>query len=85
MRYMMLLIALTASSSLLAQAATAPEAKPALGKDDKVVCHTWAPVGSLIPTKKECRTKRDWENLRVNTTGVSTLGSCSSAETGRCN
>jgi len=62
MRLASLLIACLPAVAL-AQVATAPATKPAAGKssdDNKMVCKNQTETGSLISTKRECKTKREW-------------------------
>jgi hypothetical protein len=62
MRLAPLLIAFLPAMTL-AQTAAAPTTKPAAGKssdEDKVVCKSIPEAGSLISTKRECHTRREW-------------------------
>lgn len=62
MRLAPLLIALL-PAMVLAQTAAAPTTKPVAGKssdDDKIICKSIPEAGSLITTKRECHTRRDW-------------------------
>ena len=79
---MLALVALLA----LADPSGTPPKSTARPPDDgqQVICKTWAPVGSLIANHKECRTKHDWAEMRVNTMHQAQGGSCASAETGSC-
>ena len=47
--------------------------KPATSPD-KVICQSFTETGSLVSTKKVCKTKREWdrerENLRASGPGV---------------
>lgn len=45
--------------------ADAPE--KAADKQDKIVCKTYAEIGSLIATQRVCHTKREWETLPKGT------------------
>ena len=54
--------------------ADAPE--KAADKQDKIVCKTYAEIGSLIATQRVCHTKREWENGRANLTQRDPPGSC---------
>ena len=80
-----LLAVLALPAAALAQTPQ-PAATPAKATgDDKVVCKSFADVGSLIATHKECKTRREWaveanENQRrlgdcINT-GASTGSHC---------
>jgi len=51
---------------------------------NKIVCKTWAPTGSLIANSRECRTRHDWDRMRIDTSHIVQGGSCNSAETGTC-
>ena len=84
MRYRFALVLLTAATPLLAQTKPVSATKPDPKSPDRIICKTYAPIGSLIPNQKECRTKRDWDAMRMNTSTLNTLGSCASAETGKC-
>ena len=55
---LLLILAFPAAALAQAQQSASPHA-PA-GGDDKIVCKSFADVGSLIATHKECKTKREW-------------------------
>lgn len=80
------LLALAFSTQIPAQAPDKPKADPNLkgASLDKVVCRISAPTGSLIANTKECRTKREWDAMRVDTMHILQSGSCASAESGVC-
>lgn len=81
----MLMPALVALLTLAAPSGAQQQGPAQPQKDgDKVICKTWAPVGSLIANHKECRTKHDWAEMRVNTMHQAQGGSCASANTGSC-
>lgn len=70
-----------------AVAAAPPVERPhqtAADDRNKVICKTWALTGSLIANHKECRTKDDWNRMRIDTSHITQGGSCNSAETGTC-
>ena len=46
-----------ATAGLAQQTASPPPAKP------KLICKRSAETGSLIPTRKECRTREEWDRL----------------------
>lgn len=83
---MPLLILLALPVAAIAQTAqTSAKPQMSASKDDKVICKSFAEVGSLIATHKECKTRREWdiehsENQRrlgdcINT-GASTGSRC---------
>lgn len=64
----LIVFALVAAIPAMAAAAE-PQAKRT-SDPDKVICKTFAETGSLVNTKRECKTRRDWdrerEDLRAN-------------------
>ena len=54
-------------AAFMAQSTAAVPAKVAsVDPQDKVTCRREAPIGSLIPSKKTCHTRREWETLNAN-------------------
>lgn len=52
-------------AALAAAAATTVQAEPAATAtgDDRIICRKTAEIGSLVRKKKECFTKREWDDL----------------------
>ena len=68
-------------AAFMAQSTAADPAKVGnVDPQDKVTCRREAPIGSLIPSKKTCHTRREWETLNANARrDVETLRDRSSA------
>jgi hypothetical protein len=83
---LVLALALTGGTAPAGPAPVNRERPIASAKDpDKIICKTRAPVGSLIANDKECRSRREWDRMHVDTMHPLQGGSCNSAETGNCN
>lgn len=54
-----LLILLALPAAAIAQTGGTPQT--GTDKENKIVCKSFAEVGSLIATHKECKTKREWD------------------------
>ncbi len=71
-------------------AAAAPPAKPderekSADSADKMICKRFAETGSLIASKRVCKTKRDWERERDALRASSNINSCANqGSTGSC-
>lgn len=66
--------------AFMTQATSAVPANASADPQDKVTCRREAPIGSLIPSKKTCHTRREWETLSANARrDVETLRDRSSA------
>jgi hypothetical protein len=46
-----------------AAAAQQPTTKATSAKADKQICKRDAPIGSMIPTRKECHTRAEWDQI----------------------
>lgn len=68
-----LILALPAALAA-APARDAPERAADIG--GKIVCKRFTRIGSLVASYKECKTKREWENERVNLRTQSLSGIC---------
>lgn len=56
---------LLALATLVAGSAAAqqPAPKQPSGKAEKPICKREAPIGSMIPTRKECHTRAEWDRM----------------------
>jgi len=63
----MMPVVLGISVAAAAQKQPAPDPAAArTAQDQKPICKRWAPIGSLVPTKKECHTRAEWQQLADN-------------------
>jgi hypothetical protein len=60
------LIALLALSTAQPSTSAPDTAERSTDSLDKVVCKRFEVTGSLVSTRKECKTKREWETDRAN-------------------
>jgi hypothetical protein len=51
---------------------------------DKVICKRFAQTGSLVASKRVCKTKRDWERERDAIRDASNISSCPGQTGGMC-
>ena len=49
--------------AMMAEAAATPPPATPVNPLDKVVCHREVETGSLVRSRKECRTRREWSLL----------------------
>ena len=61
MRAALLLTVVPAAALAQATAPATKGAAPAVGRDDKVICRSMTETGSLIAARKECKTRREWD------------------------
>ena len=61
MRFVPILALIALPAAALAQNAQQAVRPAAASGDDKVICKTFADVGSLIATHKDCKTRREWQ------------------------
>ena len=92
MRSLIMLAALSLlTAPALADPTTSAPAKPAKGSPEEVVCHREAPTGSLVPSKRICMTRAQWQAqadvARSQTQDMEDRGrvtSCGSSSPGGC-
>jgi len=82
-----------AATALFLTSVTAAAAPPAKSEEheksadsaDKMICKRFAETGSLIASKRVCKTKRDWERERDALRTTNNINSCANqGSTGSC-
>ncbi|MDO7841576.1 hypothetical protein [Sphingomonas immobilis] len=63
---MLKLLALMLAAAVAQQTVSAQTGERATDADDKVICKRFTVTGSLVASRKECKTKREWETDRAN-------------------
>jgi len=73
-RYILLTAAtLVAAPVLAGQTSTSPAkvvAASATATAEKLICRSEAPTGSLVPSRKRCYTRAEWDNLAAGSRAV---------------
>lgn len=82
MRTLLFLALVPATAMAAAPRSELDRPEAAAGRHDQVICKRFTEIGSLIASRKICRTKRDWENERANLSMRDPIGSCAGGSQG---
>lgn len=84
MRSLAAAVLLLTSAAAQAAPQKSDEQEKSADSAEKVICKRFAQTGSLVASKRVCKTKRDWERERDSIRAASNISSCPGQTNGLC-